>query len=135
MSQAKYFGVKIVKLDDKGRMSLPSSFRDDDYTNTFIRFHEEGFLEVGKMNDLSQLSDTFMQFAAPFYEQFPTPDKENRFVLPKKIRETLLGEDKATSIVIFGRGKTFGICEASNWAKLEKSFLNKFRDILTQKPE
>ena len=135
MSQFKFYGACKARLDKKGRFSVPASFRNEISPNTFISLHSDNFLEVGEIKDMETLSASFMYYASPFIERFPKPDNEGRIVLPKNIREALLGEDRATDLIIFGRGQSFGICEATEWGRLEKSFLSKLSELLSQKPK
>ncbi len=128
-------GQSIHKTDSKNRLSIPARIRNtSDFTKQhYIRYHEMGFLEVGQLEDFEDLNDTFMAYAAPFYDIFKTPDASGRVVIPEHlmsmIRDT--GDD---SLMIFGRGKTFGICSPRQWPSIQEQFKQKIQK-LSRQPE
>jgi DNA-binding transcriptional regulator/RsmH inhibitor MraZ len=123
-------GQSTHKTDQKNRLSIPARIRNAaDFTRQhYIRYHEMGFLEVGQLSDFEDLSDTFMAYAAPFYDAFKSPDPNGRVVIPEHLMRMIKDADD-DSLVIFGRGKTFGICSPKKWPDIENQFKQKMQEL------
>lgn len=122
-----FLGQHDIKLDGKGRLSIPASYRRqiNKEQELFIFPNAEGFLEVGSLENMGTVSEEFMQMAAPFYSKFPKPDQNGRITLARHHRPIIGNETQM--LKIFGRGKTFGICSQSRWCELETHYLDRVK--------
>ncbi len=127
-------GQSKCKLDNKNRLIVPVNLRRqmDSETPRYIRYHEMDFLEVGKYEDFELLSETFMQYAAPFYDKFKEPDVSGRVVIPEYLMNMIKQEEADNQVVVFGRGNTFGICSEKKWPELQEAFRLKLNELSKQ---
>ena len=129
---SKYFN----KVDKKGRVSLPSSFRNalpKSYKNEIILYKSiktpsiEGcgigrLEEIAKrINNLDFFSDDHDDFSASIFSEIISInlDKEGRFLIPEELKNYA---NIKTEAAFFGQGHFFQIWETNNGLRnIEKS--------------
>ena len=121
-----FLSTYVNKIDSKGRVSVPASFRASLLTDAYqgfvaFRSYKSPALECfsyQRMTQLSQsmdqnfqlFSDTQEDLAATiFADSLPIPfDGDGRIVLPKPLCDYIKAKDK---VLFVGRGATFQIWE------------------------
>lgn len=133
-----------LKLDEKGRLSLPSSFRgllakerQLVTTNSYSKGYK--FLDVYTLNEwqklekrISKLSSlkaevmAFQRFYLSGGQETP-PDKSNRVLIPQSLRHFAeLGDE----IVVVGMGIKFEVWSKKQWEKYYGSLTANFDQTL-----
>lgn len=130
-----FIGTFVNKIDKKGRVSVPASFRATLSDQTFqgvviFRSYVVNALEGSGMDRMELLSksidtlDTFSQeqddlSAALFADAHQLPfDGEGRIILPAELSETL---NISEQVAFIGRGKTFQIWEPGHFKKHQEA--------------
>lgn len=144
-----FVGTHVNKVDGKGRVSVPASFRallaDD---STFFAFPSfiHGGIECRNAAFMEALSDT-VEGLDPFSDEQDhlaeaifaashslTFDSEGRVVLPEALREHAVIADRAAFV---GKGKTFQIWEPISHKDFQKKARERAladRQALRQRP-
>ncbi len=127
-----FVGTHVNKVDGKGRVSVPASFRallaDDSTFFAFPSFLHDG-IECRTAAFMETLSDT-VEGLEPFSDEQDhlaeaifaashslTFDSEGRVVLPEALREHAVIADRAAFV---GKGKTFQIWEPTSHEGFQK---------------
>ncbi len=133
-----------LKLDEKGRFSLPSSFRDlvaKDTQLVTTNGYSKGYkyLDVYSLDEWKKLEKRISKFSSlkaevqafqRFYlsgGQETPPDKSNRILVPQGLRTFAELEDE---IVVVGMGKKFEVWSAKYWKKFYGNVTENFDETL-----
>lgn len=121
-----FMGKYNHTIDPKGRLSIPSKFREqlgDEFVLSrgmddclFLYPIEEWEKFADKISDLDLLVEENRDFARYFLSeaQYVTVDKQGRILMPSDLREEA-GLDK--DVVISGMGKRIEIWSLDSWNK------------------
>lgn len=143
---AKLFrGRYESKLDSKGRLSLPSQFRESDLSSSHTLVITNSLykglrcLDVYSLSAWEQLESKIRSLASlksevqafqRFYlssGQVVDVDSQGRFVIPQSLRQYLGVESE---VMLVGMGEKFEIWSTSNWNKLNDSLMESFDHTL-----
>ncbi len=134
-----------LKLDEKGRLSLPSSFRElvakdkqlvttNGYSNGYkfldvYTLDEWKKLEkrISKLSSLKAEVMAFQRFYLSGGQETP-PDKSNRILVPQGLRTFAELED---DVVVVGMGKKFEVWSHKQWKKYYGSVTTNFDQTLS----
>lgn len=114
-----YVGIHIVKMDSKGRFSIPAAFRPNKEGEFRFLEHPEspvliGHLESGLSKNMRSLSTIFSREVQ--YKE------GGRSVLPKEFRDYIEIPDHETQIAAIGMGNHFQLWSLDNWKKVEPAY-------------
>ena len=133
-----FLGTFTPKLDDKGRLILPSKFRDDLAEGLVITRGQERCLYVFSESEFAQMHDRIRE--APITSKqgrdylrvflsgahAETPDKQGRVTVPAALRQyASLDRDLAVS----GAGSRAEIWDAEAWQRYLAEQESAFADI------
>ena len=119
-----FLGTFTPKLDDKGRLILPSKFRDAFAEGLVITRGQERCLYVFSESEFNEMHDRIRQ--APITSKqgrdymrvflsgahAETPDKQNRVTIPAQLR-TYAGLERELAVI--GAGTRAEIWDAAAW--------------------
>ena len=136
-------GTHTPKLDEKGRIFLPSRFRDELADGLVVTRGQERCLYVFSAKEFKNVHERIAQApvtskeARRYLRVFlsgasdETPDKQGRVLLPQILRD-YAGLSK--ELVIIGVGSRAEIWDAASWndylAKNEESFANQAQEVI-----
>ena len=136
-------GTHTPKLDEKGRIFLPSRFRDELAEGLVVTRGQERCLYVFSAKEFKNVHEKSAQApvtseeARRYLRVFlsgasdETPDKQGRVLLPQILRD-YAGLSK--ELVIIGVGSRAEIWDAASWndylAKNEESFANQAQEVI-----
>lgn len=116
-------------MDDKGRFSVPSVYRDimkrDAYYLLNSYLESIPYLDVISQTKLSAFSDDFLKNVAHQIGNPIETDTSGRSTLLKEQRKHLQTPNGKTSVVTFGLWNTFGICAEDKWPHIEAILLKR----------
>ncbi|MCA0346307.1 MAG: division/cell wall cluster transcriptional repressor MraZ [Actinobacteria bacterium] len=133
-----FLGTFTPKLDDKGRLILPSKFRDDLAEGLVITRGQERCLYVFSESEFAQMHDRIRE--APITSKqgrdylrvflsgahAETPDKQGRVTVPAALRQyASLDRDLA----VIGAGSRAEIWDAEAWQRYLAEQESAFADI------
>lgn len=133
-----FLGTFTPKLDDKGRLILPSKFRDDLSEGLVITRGQERCLYVFSESEFAQMHDRIRE--APITSKqgrdylrvflsgahAETPDKQGRVTVPAALRQyASLDRDLA----VIGAGSRAEIWDAGAWQRYLAEQESAFADI------
>ena len=133
-----FLGTYFPKLDDKGRLILPSKFRDDLAEGLVITRGQERCLYVFSESEFAQMHDRIRE--APITSKqgrdylrvflsgahAETPDKQGRVTVPAALRQyASLDRDLA----VIGAGSRAEIWDAEAWQRYLAEQESAFADI------
>ena len=133
-----FLGTFTPKLDDKGRLILPSKFRDDLAEGLVIPRGQERCLYVFSESEFAQMHDRIRE--APITSKqgrdylrvflsgahAETPDKQGRVTVPAALRQyATLDRDLA----VIGAGSRAEIWDAEAWQRYLAEQESAFADI------
>ncbi len=133
-----FLGTFTPKLDDKGRLILPSKFRDDLAEGLVITRGQERCLYVFSESEFAQMHDRIRE--APITSKqgrdylrvflsgahAETPDKQGRVTVPAALRQyASLDRDLA----VIGAGSRAEIWDAGAWQRYLAEQESTFADI------
>lgn len=133
-----FLGTFTPKLDDKGRLILPSKFRDDLAEGLVITRGQERCLYVFSESEFAQMHDRIRE--APITSRqgrdylrvflsgahAETPDKQGRVTVPAALRQyASLDRDLA----VIGAGSRAEIWDAEAWQRYLAEQESAFADI------
>ncbi len=132
-------------LDSKGRMVIPLSFRDTlgptfsitpsfDFKSiavypelAYVRMRDK-YQRAGKKKNVPQLQD-YLQWLDAFTFRGQECDGQGRVLLPVKLRQMILGDDK--DVAIMGAGDHLRIASRARSEDQFKSFMENLSGILS----
>jgi mraZ protein len=136
-------GTHTPKLDDKGRIILPSRFRDELSEGIVVTRGQERCLYVFSAKEFQSVHQKISQApvtseeARRYLRVFlsgasdETPDKQGRVLLPQLLRD-YAGLNK--ELVIIGVGSRAEIWDAKSWSEYlasnEESFANQAQEVI-----
>ncbi len=145
-----FFGTHVLRLDEKGRLALPSRYRDELAEGLVITKGQERCLFGYPAAYMTRIADSLAanstaaggSRAVREYERFvfgsadnPTPDKAGRVVVRQELRD-YAGLDR--DCVVVGANTRFEIWESSAWARFvaerEDSFSDLEAEVLPRAP-
>ncbi|XPP25424.1 MAG: division/cell wall cluster transcriptional repressor MraZ [Leucobacter sp.] len=133
-----FLGTFTPKLDDKGRLILPSKFRDELSDGLVITRGQERCLYVFSEQEFAQMHERLR--AAPITSKQgrdylrvflsgahdETPDKQGRVTIPQALR-SYAGLDR--DLAVIGAGSRAEIWDAAAWQRYLDEQENAFADI------
>lgn len=133
-----FLGTFTPKLDDKGRLILPSKFRDELAEGLVITRGQERCLYVFSETEFAQMHERVRQ--APITSKqgrdylrvflsgahAETPDKQHRVTIPAQLRE-YAGLDRELAVI--GAGTRAEIWDASAWQRYLSEQESAFSEI------
>jgi MraZ protein len=136
-------GTHTPKLDDKGRLILPSRFREELSEGIVVTRGQERCLYVFSAKEFQNVHQKISQApvtseeARRYLRVFlsgasdETPDKQGRVLLPQLLRD-YAGLNK--ELVIIGVGSRAEIWDAKSWSEYlaanEESFANQAQEVI-----
>ncbi len=127
-----YRGINAVNLDEKGRIALPTRYRDDLFTVVVTIDTEESCLLLYPLSDWEEIEAKIE--ALPSFNPAARRvqrllighaseialDNNGRILLPQLLRE-YAGLEK--QVMLVGQGKKFEIWGAAQWEQRRKEWL------------
>lgn len=135
-----FFGTHVLRLDEKGRLALPSRYREELADGLVITKGQERCLFGYPLAYMVRIAESLAQRSAPGssraereYERFlfgsadnPTPDKTGRVVVRQELRD-YAGLDR--DCVVVGANTRFEIWESAAWARFVAEREESFSDL------
>ena len=139
-----FFGCHTHSVDEKGRIIIPTSYRDAlgetfsiGPTRSFdgIALYPTAVYDqiLAELNSLNQRKPYVQQYTMQFYKlsnRDMQKDGQGRILLPQKIRQRFL--EDAKEVEISGSNNFIRILDAAKAAEIENSFNENLSTILEQ---
>ena len=126
-----FYGEYIHGIDKKGRIILPSRFRDAAKENNIERFFEyEWRVQEQKFKNLSFTKQEARTFNRMFFSGAVDviPDGQGRFIVPQYLKEFA---SISKEVVIIGVSNRIEIWDSPTW----KNFFNQSNSVFEQTAE
>lgn len=135
-----FFGTHALRLDEKGRLALPSRYRDDLAEGLVITKGQERCLFGYPLGHMARIADSLARDAPPSgtresrdFERFlfgsadnPTPDKAGRVVVNKDLRAYA---GLTRDCVVVGANTRFEIWGSEAWERFVAEREDSFSDL------
>lgn len=122
-----YTGIHILKIDDKGRISVPAAFRNGEEGEFRLIEHPNAPVLIGHVESdfdgqISSLSTIFSRTLS--YK------KEGRICLGADLKSYIGLSADSKEVAVIGMGNHFQIWSLENWKKVEPEYKARLVDAL-----
>lgn len=124
-----YAGIHKVKIDGKGRFSIPAAFRQGKEGEVRFLEHPDSPVLIGHIPD--DLSDE-MASLSTIFSKVVKYKQDGRAVLPLEFRKFVGLKESDDDITIIGMGNNFQIWSAENWSKVEPAYKERLAKALVK---
>lgn len=129
----RFMGEHIMKLDPKGRVSIPSDFINP--IDSDLIFYKAPHSPVIVAYGVSDIVSEEAQALLCAFSKAVTPDGSKRVVLPHDLREHIgLEEHRSSSVdlAVVGTGRNFHIMTTDCWLEMKPVYEKRLDELLAQ---
>ena len=126
-----FSGVHKMRIDKKGRVSIPASFRRDDLHKLSLLEHPEYPALIARFGSFDD-SEKLEALSSIFARHVGIDKDGGRILIPQVIRQHLELKDDDNYLSIIGMRNHFQIWSSANWAKMEPIYKEQLNRALSK---